>query len=194
MRFPALVLGLCLAASAPAVHAQTAPREAVASSLTPDAAAAIFNETVMSGCIAAVAGGARLADTMGDGVSASADAELRRQSGAAADETVYDVMAGKGVVTAHDKPGRCVVSVYGPPAAPTIMALAAELSQGDSGSDQGFERLAAAASPTGLGAALFKVDGARRLQVMISGSEPGMPGHRSRFSVVTATVFSTPAG
>jgi hypothetical protein len=71
-----------------------------------------------------------------------------------------------------------------------LLALARELS----GGEHGLERLAAAASPTGLGASLFKVDGTRRLQVMISGSEPGMPGHKSRFSVVTATVFATPAG
>jgi hypothetical protein len=30
--------------------------------------------------------------------------------------------------------------------------------------------------------------------VVVNGSEPGMPGHKSRFSLITATVFATPAG
>jgi hypothetical protein len=34
----------------------------------------------------------------------------------------------------------------------------------------------------------------KRLMVQLNGSEPGMPGHKSRFSVVTATVFASPAG
>lgn len=185
-----LVTSLAFALVASPVSAQTDVRAAVSPSLTPEAAASVFIETVITGCIAAVSKGARLADVAGARVAVSADAETRRQSGASADETVFDVIAGKGVVTAHDKAGRCVVSVYGPAAAPTIMDLARRLAD----ADQGFERLAAAASPTGLGATLYKVAGERRVQVMISGSEPGMPGHRSRFSVVRATVFSTPAG
>jgi hypothetical protein len=56
----------------------------------------------------------------------------------------------------------------------------------------GFERLAAAPPPNGFGQSLMKIENGKRLMVQLKGSEPGMPGHQSRFSVITATVFATP--
>lgn len=170
------------------IFAQSALRAAVSPTLTPAAAQEAFTRTVIEGCIAAVASGGRLSGAMNDALSANADADTRRQAGAADEDAVYDVVSARGVVTAHDRPGRCVVTVYGPAAAPTLTALAQRLTQ----SDQDFERLAATQTATGLGASLFKLAGERRVQVTLSGSEPGMPGHQSRFSVVTATIFATP--
>ena len=120
-------------------------------------------------------------------LAVSSDPETRRQSGAGAGETVWDVLAGRGVVTIHEKAGRCAVSVYGPPAAATIMGLAQVLVN-----TAGFERLAAAPPPNGFGQTLTRMESGRRVMVQLGGSEPGMPGHRSRFSVITATVFSAP--
>ena len=170
-------------------QAQGALRAAVSPALTPEAAQTVFADAFIDGCLQAVASGRRLSDVIGGALSEDASAETRRQAGAAAEDTVYDVTAARGVVTAHDRPGRCVVSVYGPPAAMSVVKLASRLT--DAGN--GFERLAATQNPTGLGASLFKVEGDKRLQVTLSGSEPGMPGHQSRFSVVTATVFASPA-
>lgn len=160
-----------------------AQREAVSATLSPEAAAAVFNDAVTSVCVPAVASGAIPAGARAK-LQATADPATRKQSGAAADEAVWDVMAGKGVVTIREKSGRCVVSVYGPPAPATIRALAQQLVAA------GFERLAGGASPNGLGQNLTGVIGGKSMMVTLSGSDPGMPGHQSRFSVVTATVFS----
>lgn len=162
--------------------AQT-PREAVSSTLSPEAAAAVFNDAVTSVCVPAVASGGIPAGARAK-LQATTDPATRKQSGAAADETVWDVMAGKGVVTIHEKSGRCVVSVYGPSAPSTIRALAQQLV------GAGFERLAGGASPNGLGQTLMRSAGGKSMMVTLAGSDPGMPGHQSRFSVVTATVFS----
>jgi len=178
MRIAAITIAVCLAA-APAV----AQREAISATLSPEAANAAFNDAVITACIPAVSG-----NGMG-GIPAPAkakfaptnDVETRRQAGAAADETVWDALAAKGVVTIHEKKGRCVVSVYGPPAAPAIIGLAQVLS-----SSHGFERLVGTGGPE---QSLQKTAGGKRLTVQLNAAEPGAPGHASRFTVITATVF-----
>lgn len=160
-----------------------AQRDAVSSTLSPEAAAAAFNDAVISICIPAAAQGAVPAAVRGK-LQQTSDAATRRQAGAAADEMVWDVMAGKGVVTVHEKPGRCTVSVYGPPAASTISGLARLLT----GSK--YERLAGIAAPNGLGQTLTGAENGKRLMVTLKATEPGEADHRSRFSVITATVFS----
>lgn len=161
-------------------------RQAISPNLSPEAAEAAFEDAAINGCIAAVRGGQRIG---GAGFEASSDPSLREQIGAAADEQVFDVTAGKGVVAVKEKDGRCSVSVYGPDASSAVLGLAQKLA-----GSHGFERLASAPSPNGFSEALYKVDGGKRLQVSIRGSEPGMANHKSRFSVVTLTVFATPAG
>lgn len=176
------VLGaLCLFASSP-THAQ---REAISPSLSPEAAVDAFSDAVTSICIPAVEGGgvSALPAPAKAKVQASSDANTRQQVGAAADENVWDVVSAKGVVLIRDKRGRCVVSVYGPPVVPTILNVAQGLSA------QGFERLVQAPPPSGFGQTLS----GKGMMIRLNGSEPGMPGHRSRFSVVTATVFASPA-
>ena len=174
-----VVFTLLLAAPA---HAQ---RAAVSADLSPEEAGQVFREAVVDACVPAV--------VMGSGVSGLSaaqrgrlqptnDAETRKQAGAAPDETVWDVMDGKGVVTVREKAGRCVVSVYGPAAAPTIQNVAQSLA-----GSSGFERLASASQ--GLGQTLAMMSGGRRVMVQLVGAEPGIAGHQSRFSVVTATVF-----
>jgi hypothetical protein len=179
MRIAAITIAAILAA-APAV----AQREAISATLSPEAANAAFNDAVITACIPAVSG-----NGMG-GIPAPARAKFaptndvgtRKQAGAAADETVWDALGAKGVVTIHEKRGRCVVSVYGPPAAPAIIGLAGVLS-----STHGFERLVGTGGPE---QSLTKTSGGKRLMVQLKGSEPGMPGHASRFTVITATVFA----
>ncbi|MDP3493202.1 MAG: hypothetical protein Q8R82_08805 [Hyphomonadaceae bacterium] len=177
----AVVFTMLLAAPA---YAQ---RDAVSADLSPEAAAGVFRSAVADVCVPAV---------LGNGVSAlssaqrgmlrpTQDAETRKQAGASPDETVWDVMDGKGVVTVREKAGRCVVSVYGPPAAATIQTVAQALV-----GPPGFQRLAQPViAANGLGQTLqFSYDG-RAVVAQLTGSEPGMAGHQSRFSVVTATVF-----
>jgi hypothetical protein len=167
-----------------------AQREAIAPTLSPEMAASAFQEAVTGACVPAVLGSwDGLAPAVKGRLEVSSDAAARRQIGAADDETVFDIVSAKGVVFVRQKPGRCVVSVYGPPAMPTILSLAGVLA----GSPYGFEKLMQAPPPNGFGQSLLKVEGGKRVMVQLRGSEPGMPGHLSRFSIVTATVFATPA-
>jgi len=178
MRLAAITIAAILCA-APAL----AQREAISATLSPEAANAAFNDAVITACIPAVSGNGM------SGIPAPAQAKFaptndvgtRRQAGAAADETVWDALGARGVVTIHEKRGRCVVSVYGPPAAPAIIGLAQVLS-----STHGFERLVGTGGPE---QSLTKMAGGKKLMVKLAASEPGMPGHASRFTVITATVF-----
>jgi hypothetical protein len=176
MRLVALALCVALAVS-PAV----AQREAISPSLSPEDAAAAFSDAVTDICVPAVeTGGVKaLSAATKRKVQASSDADTREQAGATADDTVWDVVSAKGVVLIRERRGRCVVSVYGPPVVPTILNVAQELSTA------GFERLVQAPPPNGFGQTLS----GKGMMIQLNGSEPGMPGHRSRFSVVTATVF-----
>jgi hypothetical protein len=180
MRIAAITIAAVLSA-APAV----AQRDAVSSTLSPEAAAAVFDDAVITACVPAVAAGGMPAAARAK-LQATSDAVTRRQSGAGADEAVWDVLAGKGVVTIHEKPGRCVVSVYGPPAMATISTLANLLANSN------FERLASTSQANGFGQTLTRTEGGKRMMIVLTGSDPGMPGHQSRFSVIRATVFSAP--
>jgi hypothetical protein len=68
----------------------------------------------------------------------------------------------------------------------TVITLAGLLA----GPPHNFERLASAPPPSGFCQTLTRTDGGRRIMAVLSGADPGTPGHESRFSVVTATVFS----
>jgi hypothetical protein len=163
----------------------SAQREAISAALSPEAANAAFNDAVITACIPAVKGsgmGALPAAARAK-ISPSNDIGTRKQAGAAADETVWDLLAARGVVTIHEKPGRCVVTVYGPPAMPAIVGLSQVLAS------HGFERLVTSAVG-GAGQTLMKSEGGKRLMVRLAASEPGMPNHASRFTVITATVFT----
>lgn len=160
---------------------------AVSPDLSPAAAGEVFKSTVTEACVPAVTGGgvSSLPESQRGKLRPTNDPETRKQAGAGPDETVWDVMDGKGVVTLREKSGRCVVSVYGPAAAQTIASVAKALS-----GPPGFQRMAAPTNdPGGMGQTLFFSSNGRAVMVQLKGSEPGMPGHQSRFSVVTATVF-----
>jgi hypothetical protein len=179
MKFYRAFLALVMMLAAPAVHAQ---RAAISPDLSPEDAAAAFTSAVLDSCLPAVAQGKPVADIAGARIVSTSDAETRRQAGAAPGDAVWDVAAARGVVTVSETAGRCTVQVYGPPAAPTLMALAQRLKA----PDQGFESMMAAGG--GLSQTLMRGDGAARVLVTIKGAEPGMPNHSSRFSVVSASV------
>jgi len=184
MRRTVLAFAAMLASAGPAI----AQREAISPDLSPDAAAKIFQDAVVSMCVPAASGGGVSALPAGvrGRLRASTDPETRRQAGAGADETIWDVMDGKGVVTVREKAGRCIVSVYGPAAGPTMLALTGAMTSA------GFESLAGVGP--GMEQRLTKNSGGKHIAVLIRGSEPGMPGHNSRFPVVTATVMVSPGG
>jgi hypothetical protein len=177
MRSVAPAILACLTALS--AHAQ---RAAISPDLSPEDAAAAFTSAVLDGCLPAVAQGRPVADIAGARIVSTSDAETRSQAGAAPGDAVWDVAAARGVVTVSETAGRCTVQVYGPPAAPTLMALAQRLKA----PDQGFESMMAAGG--GLSQTLMRGDGAARVLVTIKGAEPGMPNHSSRFSVVSASV------
>ncbi len=162
----------------------SAQRDAVSSALSPEAAADAFRRAVVDACVPAVTGSgvSGLSAAQRGSLQPTNDAETRKQAGAAPDETVWDVMDGRGVVTVREKAGRCVVSVYGPSAGATVQNVAQALTGAP-----GFQRLATPAD--GLGQTLQAASNGRSVTVQLAGSDPGMPGHQSRFSVVTATVF-----
>lgn len=177
-----LAIAALMLAAAPAV----AQRAAVSAELSPEMAGAAFARTVMDVCVPAVAGSgvSSLGAAREGKVSPTQDAVTRKQAGAEADETVWDVAEARGVVTVREKAGRCIVSVYGPGAPPVIMQLGAELENAHR-----FERLMTPQAPNGLALSLIRNEGGRSVMVQLQGSQPGAQGHQSRFSVVTATVF-----
>lgn len=182
-RFAGSVLIAVLAFATP-VLAQSSPRPAISPSLSPRDVAVAFADAVVEICAPAVIAGRGLSAT--SGISRATDADAARQVGAEPGDTVWEMAAARGVVRLREHGGRCMVSAYGPPAAPALAEAARRLAA----SGLGFERLAP--TPGRLGESLARVGSGRRVQVMLGGSEPGMPGHQSRFSVLTATVFAIP--
>ena len=176
----AMALALLVLAGGTA-HAQ---RAAVSANLSPEAAGEAFKQAVASVCVPAVTGGgvSSLAAAREGKVQPTQDAETRRQSGAATDETVWDVADARGVVTVREKSGRCVVSVYGPATAATVSDATLALLV------RGFEAHVGTAG--GFTQTLSKTSDGRRVMVQLSGAEPGSLGNQSKFSVVTATVFA----
>lgn len=173
-------IGLALLLAAPA-HAQ---REAVSPDLSPEIAGQVFARTVVEICVPALSG-YNIADvsSVKEGkLRKTQDAETRKQAGAEADETVWDVMDGKGVVTVREKAGRCAVSVYGAPAKATVDGATAALKSARGASGVSAVTLADLKTRTKLEI------GPRSVVADVTGSEPGSPGHQSKFSVVTATV------
>lgn len=162
-------------------HAQ---REAVSADLSPEIAGQVFARTVAEICVPAVSGHdiAALPAVQEGKLRQTRDAETRKQAGAEAGETVWDVMDGKGIVTVREKAGRCVVSVYGAPARPTIDGATAALKSARGASGVSTATLADLKTRTRLEV------GPRSVVADVVGSEPGSPGHQSKFSVVTATV------
>ena len=183
-------IGACVVVSAvvSGAAAQQAGRLAVSPALSPQDAGEAFEQTVMDVCVNGVSSGRRVAQLTAarENLSQSDDPQTRQQAGAGDDETVWDVQTARGVVTVKEKAGRCAVSVYGPPAGSMMIMMAAKLT------NAGFERMAVSGNG-GLSQSLRRVDGDRQVQVMLTGSDPGSPGHTSRFSVVTATVFDMAA-
>lgn len=174
-----VVLAMTLAAPA---YAQ---RDAVSADLSPEIAGQVFARTVAEVCVPAVSGYSisSLSAAREGKLRPTQDAETRKQAGAEAGETVWDVMDGKGVVTVREKAGRCVVSVYGAPAKATVAGTA--------------QALAAVPGARGVkttpdgdlkSMTTFEV-GPRPVVAHVEGSEPGSPGHQSKFSVVTARVL-----
>ena len=177
----AAIVTLLLAAPA---YAQ---RDAVSPDLSPEVAASVFQAAVATVCVPAVTGNGVsgvMAAQQGK-LRPTQDAETRKQAGASPDETVWDVMDGKGVVTVREKPGQCVVSVYGAPAKAAVAGISQALSAAP-----GVRGVSIAIVSDLKQTVTFEV-GPRPVQVQIAGSEPGSPGHQSRFSVVTATVTRT---
>jgi hypothetical protein len=159
-----------------------AQRSAISADLSPAAAGEAFKQAVVSVCLPAVSGaGVRALALARDGkVQPTQDIETRRQAGAAPDETVWDVADARGVVTVREKAGQCVATVYGPASGPTIADTTLALLL------RGFEALAGPAD--GFTQTLKGRSNGRRILVQMSGADPGVPGHRSKFSVVSVTM------
>lgn len=102
-----LVFVAALAVALPAY----AQRTAVSAQLSPEAAGEAFGRAVSEVCVPAVSGNgvSSVAPAREGKLSPTQDAEMRRQAGAEADETVWDVAEARGVVTVREKGGgaRC---------------------------------------------------------------------------------------
>lgn len=175
--FVSVAIGLSALSSA---HAQ---RPAISSELSPHDAAVAFEAALVEACIPAVTQGRRLdALPSASGYAVTTRAETRRQANAEAGDTVWEALMARGVVTVTERAGRCVVQVYGAPTTTTVLAASQRLKR----ADMGFEAMMAAGG--GPFQTLMRMQGGKRIQVILRTSEPGMPGHQSRFPVVTATV------
>lgn len=187
----ALAASILPAAAVAQTPARTGSRAAVSSRLTTDDVAAAFADAVVKVCAPAVLSGRRLSALDAETrrmVAATNDPAARQQAGAEKADQVWDVLAGRGVVTIAEREGRCTVSAYGPPAAPALAAAAERLEA----SGQGFERLFATPNSSSVNEALVHAAPGHRVQATMTGAEPGMPNHRSRFSVISATIFAMP--
>lgn len=180
MRLISAVLFTVLAAT-PA-HAQ---RDAVSPDLSPEIAGQVFSRTVAEVCVPSVSGYSvsSLSAAQEGKLRPTQDAGTRKQAGAEPGETVWDVMDGKGVVTVREKAGRCVVSVYGAPAKATVDGAAEALRSVRGARGVATTAVSALKTTTNLEV------GPRAVVVHVEASEPGSPGHQSKFSVVTATVL-----
>ncbi len=163
-------------------HAQ---RDAVSADLSPEIAGQVFSRAVAQICVPAVAGNgvSALSAAQQGTLRPTQDAETRKQAGASPDETVWDVMDGKGVVTVRERAGRCAVSVYGAPVKATIDGTAQALQAAPGAKGVSTVTVSAMKQATTMEV------GPRAVVVEVVGSEPGTPGHRSKFSVVTGTVL-----
>ncbi len=181
-----ILAAMCLAAT-PA----GAQRAAISADLSPQAVASVFINTTINVCTATVAGGQRISPALASahGLTQTRDSAVFRQIGAPPDDAVWDVAGAQGVVFVDERADRCTVSAYGPPAGATLAALAQRLA-----GEAGFERMAGTPGPSAFEEHLARTAGGRRIQVKLRGAEPGMPGHKSRFSMLTATVFVLPTG
>jgi hypothetical protein len=195
MRRLVVALGVALGGVAPATGqtigqatGQASLPEAISSNLSPQDVAKAFEDAVVEVCAPAVIGGhglAVLSPAARARVFPLIEPDARRQVGAEAADGVWEVSAARGVVRIHEHGGRCVVTAYGPPAAATLVQVARRLAA----SGQGFERLVATPGRGAAESLVRKKDGSR-VQVRLAGSEPGMAGNKSRFSVLTATIFA----
>lgn len=176
-----LMFVVALAVALPA----SAQRSAVSAGLSPEMAGEAFARAVIEVCVPAVGGNgvSSLGAARTGKLNPTQDAEVRRQAGAGADETVWELVEARGVVTVREAAGRCTVSVYGPAVAPTIVGAMQALG------GAGFEATAGAAGGEGFRQTLLGTQGGKRVSVQLAGAEPGSAGHQSRFSVTTATVF-----
>ncbi len=179
---------LAIAALMLAALPAQAQRSAVSAELSPEMAGAAFSRAVMDVCVPAVAGSgvSSLGAAREGKVSPTQDAVMRRQAGAEADETVWDVAEARGVVTVREKAGRCVVSVYGAEVLPTFEAL--ERADTEVGFKRSMYMSPGAGIPVSHSTFLEGELQGKKLKISVIGVEPGTPGHQSRFSVVTATV------
>lgn len=177
-RTASLLTALAVFAAAPAY----AQRTAVSAGLSPEMAGEAFARAVIEVCVPAVAGNgvSSLGAAREGKLNPTQDAEVRRQAGASAGETVWELAEARGVVTVREAAGRCTVSVYGPAVAPTIVGAMQSLG------GAGFEATVGAG---GFAQTLLGTQGGKRVSVQLAGAEPGSAGHQSRFSVTTATVF-----
>ena len=173
MRLISAVLFTVLVAT-PA-HAQ---RDAVSPDLSPEMAGQVFSRTVADVCVPAVSGNgvSALSAAQRGALVPTQDATTRKQAGAAVDETVWDVATARGVVTVREKAGLCVVSVYGSALTSTIEAAKLALMQ------DGFGAVTIAGEDQGASQRLLGQRDGRSVAVRLNGSQPGSPGHQSKFS------------
>jgi hypothetical protein len=140
-----------------------------------------FQSAVSDACIPAVSQGVRLAQipqaTRG-AIGVARDEITRKKLGAAPEETVWST-TGKSSVAMRETFGRCIAEASDAPGGTAVLALA------DSLVAAGFEKLAQPARKSGPSVSLFRVDGKRRIQVLLETRDAGASAR--------ATVFATPA-
>lgn len=178
------VVALLAMASLSAVLPAHAQRTAISVNLSPEAAAEAFTRTVFDVCVPAIAGNgvSSLAAAREGRVQPTQDAATRRQAGANESETVWEVMAARGVVTIRETQGRCAVSVYGPAVDTTLAALAG------AAQPAGLRPVDLSGARSPLSLHLRGQVQARPIAVDALGAAPGAPEHQSKFSVITASV------
>lgn len=161
------------------------------SGLTPAEASSVFQSAVSDACISSVSQGVRLAqippDQRGD-IGVNRDLGKRKILGAAPEETVWEARRARGAVTVRETFGRCVVEASNAQASSAVLSLADALVA------SGFEKMASPAGRSGPVISLFRIDGKRRIQVILEAREPRAGGEGAdTLGAARATVFASPA-
>lgn len=159
---------------------------AAAQNLTADDVANAYVEAVTLCARAKLAGGgiAQLGDADRARVDEAAE-PMREMSRAPEGRPVWDVLAARGIVVISEPTdAQCEVMAYGPRVRPVFERTAAVLTA----SEFGFAEVSVEPDPSSILRGFERIDGERRIHVMLDGGEPGMPGRTFRFPMLMAFV------
>ncbi len=186
MTFRRVLVGLCAAV---ATLGMVNVRPAAAQGVSAEQVATGFVEAIEL-CVSAKAAGVGVSDFGGSDRARVAEAGIgaRQFVNAPEGRPAWEVMSARGVVIiVEPTESECNVTAYGPRVRETFDRVAETLA-----AEFGFSELNLAQTPSASIREFARTHEGILLRVRLDGSEPGMPNHYSRFSVLAAFVSAGP--